>query len=231
MEIPEVVAEAPQAVAAAPQAVAAVPTQAAATGPCGLCKDGVDLDFLTAPKTTLLCGHQFHTRCVMNDMALNHMRTLCSSCNTRVMTEDTLNTIYRGHQPNVGRLWRENEEFRADIIKLKKSLKEFNPLKKEYNKQILLIKRRYNDNIRTSIEMIKDQKRQAINSAKAIEFRRRYLFYFSKVRNSYRNLGKYNVYRQDLRELNTMEGVPKINYNTRHNSYRNKLDYIFRTRI
>lgn len=191
-----------------------------------------------APMSNLRCGHQVHTHCLINQLYLERRHAACSECQVTIMREEAIE-FYRDMYDNYGNnarqtvatLWANNEEFRSDVKEYKKLNGKLIQVKRNYSKELKVIKDRFKQNVLTSVAVINDQKRQAIADLKALESRRlfqragsaigRKLIYFRR---------KWDVNSWALRELNDIEGAPKI---TRivYSRWGSSPKYIFRLKL
>lgn len=188
-----------------------------------------------APMSTLMCGHQVHTHCLINEFVNNYARSRCGICEQRVVEERVQdfydNNTGRG-DPNVAHLWANSEEFRNDIKELKKRQLKYNRIKKEFNSAASIIKARFLENVRTSLEIIRDQKQAATNEYKRIPSKRSHTTLGNSVARKINQIrGTYGIGLWDLRrQLPNIPGTPKL---TQTPYYRWTINprYFFRIRI
>ena len=191
---------------------------------CSMCPDEINLqerpNIQTEPLASLACGHQVHTSCLLHGVYwLNGMNTACNLCNTRVI-EGPFADFYadRDNERNraatidrrVRNLWQENEEFRKDVKNIKKMASMRNGAFNRLYTNIKVIKRTFHENIKSSIEFIKDQQRvfkQAHKQISKTEYRARQNA-FTKCNDELKN--KYNISVWDLRALETIADTPNF---------------------
>lgn len=188
------------------------------------------------PMSTLMCGHQVHTHCLLNEMANHHVRAVCGTCNQRIIEERVI-TFYDmyerpGNGRTVARLWAESEEFRNDIKELKKRQLKYNKIKREFNSAANTIKARFLENIRTSLEIIKDQRQSATNEYKRIQSKRMYTTLGNSCVSKLNQIrGTYGLGLWELREqLANIEGAPKFPQ-TGYYRWRSNPRYFFRVKL
>ena len=188
------------------------------------------------PMSTLMCGHQVHTHCLLNELANSHVRAECGECNVRII-QDRVVTFYDNYDrprngQTIAQLWANSEEFRNDIKDLKKKQLKYSKIKKEFNSAASIIKTRFLENIRTSLEVIRDQRQTAINEYKRIPSKRNHTnLGNSCVRKLNQIRGTYGYGYWDLRrQLAEIQGAPKF---TENHYYRWRLTarYFFRIKI
>ena len=189
-----------------------------------------------APMSTLMCGHQVHTHCLLNEMATNHVRAECGECNQRVIEERVItfyDTYDRMRNGNVAQLWANSEEFRNDVKELKKRQLKYNKVKKEFNSAANIIKARFLENIRTSLEVIREQKQASINEYKRIPSKRSHTTLGNScIRKLNQIRGAYGVGFWDLRrQLADIPGTPKFSDTRHYYRWRSTARYLFRVKI
>jgi len=188
-----------------------------------------------APMSNLRCGHEVHTHCLINQLYLGRRHAACSECQVTIMREEAIEFYRDMYQNDAGQtvatLWANNEEFRNDIKEYKKLSGKLTQVKRVYTKELKVIKDRFKQNVITSIEVINDQKRQAIADLKALDSRKKFqragsaigrkLIYFRR---------KWDISSWGLRQLNDIEGAPKI---TRvvYSRWGSSPKYIFRLKL
>jgi hypothetical protein len=185
---------------------------------------------------TLSCGHQVHTHCLINEFVNNYARTQCETCGERVV-EQRVQNFYDTHEgrpvPNAARLWAESEEFRNDVIEFKKRQLKYNKVKREFNSAAAAIKSRFLENIRTSLELIRDQKQTAMNEYKRIPCKRTHTTLGNHcVRKLNQIRGAYGIGFWELRrQLADIPGAPKISDSSHYYRWRSTPRYFFRIKI
>jgi len=128
-------------------------------------------------------------------------------------------------------LWRNNEEFRREILVYKKCMAKANTSRLKYRKDLRVVQHRFKQNILTSIELIKDQKRIAKEEYKRIESAKVYKRNAHHAERMLRGLRRrWDVDQWSLRNLNNIDGAPKISAN-RYYRWREKPSYLFRVRV
>lgn len=122
------------------------------------------------PKTELLCGHFFHTECVIYEWE-DHLR--CPQCNIPLFTEEIRETIYarkvqreERKERRILQLMDMNEEFKKDIRLLKKEITHTRKAKNTFIKFGVDKKRVFQDNIRDIKSLLKVKKQEAIRELK-----------------------------------------------------------------
>lgn len=192
-----------------------------------------------APMSDLRCGHQVHTHCLINRLYIGRIRATCEECQVTIMRDEEA-AFFRDRYEDYGRivrntvadLWANNEEFRNDVKEYKKLIGKVITTKRIYAKELKVIKDRFKQNVLTSVEVINDQKRQAVNALNALESRKifkragsamgRKLIYFRR---------KWEVNSWALRELNDIEGAPKITRSVLYSRWGSSPKYIFRLKL
>ena len=192
-----------------------------------------------APMSDLRCGHQVHTHCLLNKMHLTRQNSTCEECQVTIMREEEIEfyrEIYddynRVARQTIGTLWADNEEFRNDVKEYKKLGSKLTRMQRMYSKDAKVVKNKFKENVLTSIELIKDQKRLATSELTALEsrknFRRAGLAVLHKL-NYFRR--KWDVSSWALRELNDIEGAPKISRSMVYYRWHSSPKYIFRLKL
>jgi hypothetical protein len=187
------------------------------------------------PMSTLMCGHQVHTHCLINEFVNNYARTRCGTCEQRVV-EQRVQDFYDNNtgraNPNIAQLWAESEEFRNDLRELKKRQLKYNKVKREFNSAATTIKDRFLENVRTSLEIIRDQKQVAKNEYNRIPCKRTYTSLGNSCTRKLNQIrGAYGVGLWDLREqLPNIPGTPKFSQ-SRYYRWAINPTYFFRIRI
>lgn len=192
-----------------------------------------------APMSDLRCGHQVHTHCLINRMYVQRLRATCQECDVTIMREEEA-IFYRDRYDDYGRtarntvadLWANNEEFRKDIKEYKKLSAVVSRTQRLYTRELKDIKNRFKQNVLTSIEVINDQKRQATVELNALASRKVYKKAGAAICRKLNNMRrKWDVSGWSLRELNDIEGAPKIPRQMIYYRWRCAPKYIFRLRI
>ena len=192
-----------------------------------------------APMSDLRCGHQVHTHCLINRLYIQRLRATCQECEVTVMREEEA-AFFRNRYDDYDRvirttvpdLWANNEEFRNDIKEYKKLSSKMVKIQSIYSKELKLLKERFKQNVLTSIAVINDQKRQATLELNALESRKLYKRTGSAVCRKLNILRrKWDVSSWSLRELNDIEGAPKIPRTMVYYRWRCAPKYIFRLRL
>jgi 23S rRNA A1618 N6-methylase RlmF len=194
---------------------------------------------LEAPMAFLRCGHQVHTHCLINELYTRMEEVTCAECQITILSERALSFIRDRHEEyrNVSRrtvatLWADNEEFRNDAKEYKKLCGTLTKAQRIYTKELGVIKRRFKQNVLTSIELINDQKKQSTIDLNALESRKLYKkagFAIRRKLNHFRS--KWDISPRTLRELNDIEGAPKIYYKNMYYRWRCSPKYIFRLKL
>jgi hypothetical protein len=196
-------------------------------------------DLEGAPMSDLRCGHQVHTHCLINRLYSGRLTATCAECQVTIVTEAEI-TFYRERYEDYGRdarqtvttLWSDNEEFRKDVKEYKKLLGRSTTLHRMYSNDVKVIKNRFKENVLTSIAMINDQKRQATNEVNVLPSRK-----VSKraeglvIRKSNQIKRKWDISPWALRELNAVEGAPKIPRSMVYYRWHYSPKYIFRLKL
>lgn len=187
------------------------------------------------PMATLACGHQVHTHCLINEFVNNYARTRCGTCDHRVV-EERVRDFYDTYErpgPNAARLWAESEEFRNDVRELKKRQLKYGKVKREFNSAARIIKTRFLENIRTSLEVIHDQKQTSINEYKRIPCKRVYTTLGNSCVSKLNQIrGAYGIGFWELRrQLRDIPDAPKISDSTHYYRWRLNPRYFFRIKI
>jgi hypothetical protein len=192
-----------------------------------------------APMSDLRCGHQVHTHCLMNSLYTRREEASCAECQVTFMTEEAI-TFVRQRYDDYGRvvrntvanLWANNEEFRNDVKEYKKLSGKATTTQRIYARELKELKNRFKQNVLTSMAVINDQKRQATIELNALESRKVYKragAAISRKLNHFRR--KWDVTSWGLRELNDIQGAPKIPRHMIYYRWRMSPKYIFRLRL
>ena len=212
---------------------------------CSMCSDDVNLpqrpNIQTEPLASLRCGHQVHTACLIHDSYwVNGMNAVCNLCNTTII-EEPLFTYYadRVQERNgenfidrrIRALWQENEEFRKDVKVIKKMSNMRNGAFKRLYSQIKVLKNTFRENIKPSVEFIKDQQRLLKQAHKKISKTE-----YTKRNNAFRRCAdalknKYNISLWDLRALETIAGTPNFSRKAMGGRYYWQLKASYLTRL
>jgi hypothetical protein len=176
-------------------------------------------------------------------MILDRGGIICKLCEVDAINPGTLEffeyTNYRNVREtqaltNVQQLWAENQEFRNDVKECKKRFLAYRKDSGIFSKASSVIKENYLQNIATSVALIKDQKRVAINEFKRIPSKRSFI---SKGGSFHRKLNQiraiYVVYYSQLRDgLERCERAPKFpSRTTIYYRWKYNPTYFFRIRI
>lgn len=195
-----------------------------------------------APLSHFRCGHSAHTHCCFNaayDTSISDLQ--CPVCHLHVATPEA-REHFRGWgrrqtdrdrvRGNLQELWDTNAEFKADILDYKAMTRKFGKASKLFSPELRQIKQRFKQNILTSVELIKMQKRQAMQDVRRLESNRLYKLAGTSIERKMRNIErKYNVERWALEDqLANVTGAPKI-ARRRYYRWRNSTSYLFRIRI
>jgi hypothetical protein len=190
-----------------------------------------------APMSTLMCGHQVHTHCLLNELATNHVRAECGECNERVIEERVI-TFYDNYDrprngQTIAQLWANSEEFRNDIKELKKKQLKYNKIKREFNSEANIIKARFLENIRTSLEVIRGQRQAGINEYKRIPCKRTHTSLGNACMRKLNQIrGAYGYGFWDLRrQLADIPGAPKFSDTRYYHRWRLTARYFFRIKL
>ena len=187
------------------------------------------------PMATLLCGHQVHTHCLINEFVNNYARARCGECDARVVEERVQVFFDNGDgrpRNTVANLWNNSEEFRNDIRELKKRQLKYSKIKREFNSAAKTVKDRFLENIRTSIEVIRDQKQVAKADYRRIPCKRAFnTLGNSFIRKCNQIRGAYGIGAWELsRQLADIPGAPKFSQ-THYYRWRLTPAYFFRISI
>ena len=187
------------------------------------------------PMATLACGHQVHTHCLINEFVNNYARTRCGACEQRIV-EERVQDFYDGGngrpRQSIADLWANSEEFRNDIRDLKKRQLAHNKLRKEFKAAASVIRTRFLENIRTSMEVIRDQKEVAKRDYRRIPCKRAYnTLGRSSIRKLNQVRGTYGIGPWELRrELADIPGAPKFS-DIHYYRWKETPQYFFRIRL
>lgn len=187
------------------------------------------------PMATLACGHQVHTHCLINEFVNNYARTRCGTCEQRVVEERVQDFYDNGNgrpRQSVAHLWNNSEEFRNDIRDLKKRQLAHNKLRKEFKSAASVIRTRFLENIRTSMEVIREQKEVAKRDYRRIPCKRAYnTLGRSSIRKLNQIRGTYGIGPWELRrDLRDIPGAPKFS-DIHYYKWRETPQYFFRIRL
>lgn len=192
-----------------------------------------------APMSDLRCGHQVHTHCLINRLYIRRIRATCEECQVTIMREEEA-AFYRNRYDEYDRvtrntvadLWANNEEFRNDVKEYKKLTSKMVSTQRVYSKELKVLKDRFKQNVLTSIAVINDQKRQAIADLKALDSRKKFQRAggaISRKLHSFRR--KWDLSAWSLRDLNDIQGAPKMPRQIMYYRWRCAPKYIFRLRL
>jgi len=145
----------------------------------------------------------------------------CAVCEIPLLDGDTIG-YYQNLYDNDGRperrktvkeLWETNAEFKSDIKKYKKIMTEYNKAFRVFNKEARVVRTRFLQNIDTSVQLIRDQKRVSTQEFKRIASKRLFMAKstaITRLKNQIR--ATYAVSFWDIADgLREIEGAPKIN--------------------
>jgi hypothetical protein len=193
-----------------------------------------------APMAMLSCGHQVHTHCLLNRCYYGRNEETCNECGTLLVSEETIE-FFRGrydrrnmhYTENVRTLWENNEEFRKDIHEYKKIIGRLRSMSTLYSKDVKVVKNRFKQNILTSVEMIKEQKREATMNINRFASKKNYRSsLYSYTRMYSKLLRKWDISFSSLTELNNIVGAPKIPRISKYRHMRRFLPkFLFNIRI
>jgi hypothetical protein len=216
---------------------------------CSLCpeENGPPQPNMTDPAfSDLRCGHQVHTHCLITFILSMRLRRnaahtgTCAICDIPLVDGETIQyyeDLYEGNeQPQrrrtVKELWETSDEFRKDIKAYKKAMTESNVSYRAFNKEAKTIRTRFLQNIDTSIQLIRDQKRVSTQEFKRIQSRRIFMAKSTKLnrlKNQIRAI--YGISLWDIADsLKEIEGAPKIR-RLFYYSWKIRADSFFRIRI
>lgn len=196
----------------------------------------------TAATSTLHCGHQVHTHCMIHTLYISRTRAVCVECNLTIIPHTNIE-FYRQHlyedfgdndgeRTNITNLWDNDENFRTEVKAYKKLLGKESTASIPYRRDLLIIKNRFKENTLASVAMIKDQQRQARDEYKGLASLKEYRKNIMKAEKCFRGIkNQWNTSRWNLRYLNDIEGAPK--FPTRSYRYRwgIRCSYLFRVRL
>ena len=167
-------------------------------------------------------------------------RATCAICEIPLVDAETI-TYYENlyddnEQPQrrktVKELWETNPEFKKDIKAYKKAMTEFNVSYRAFNKEAKVIRTRFLQNIDTSVQLIRDQKRVSTQEFKRIPSKRVFMTKSNKLtrlKNQLRAI--YGMSLWDIADaLKEIEGAPKIR-RTFYYSWKVRPNSFFRIRI
>lgn len=193
-----------------------------------------------APMSTLSCGHEVHTHCLINEIYTRRQEANCAECQLQIMRE-TAAAFFRERDDYDGDitirqpvtiLWNNNEEFRNDVKEYKKLNSKVLSTYRDYSKELGQIKQRFKQNVLTSIELIKDQKRQAIHDLNTLASRKTYKRASGTVMRKLDYIRrKWDISIWNLKELNDIEGAPKIPRRVVYSRWRSSPKYIFSLKL
>ena len=129
-------------------------------------------------------------------------------------------------------LWANNEEFRTDVKEYKKLSLKMSKVQRVYARELRVLKERFKQNVLTSIEVINDQKRQAIRELNGLESRKLYKRYGGAVSRKLNILRrKWDLSMWNLRDLNDIQGAPKFSRSMMYYRWQCAPKYIFRLKL
>jgi len=194
----------------------------------------------------LRCGHQVHTHCLITFVLSMRLRRnaahtgTCAICEIPLLDAETIayyenlydDTERPQRRKTVKELWETNPEFKKDIKAYKKAMTEFNVSYRVFNKEARIIRTRFLQNIDTSVQLIRDQKRVSTQEYKRIPSKRIFMSKsnrLSRLKNQLRAIYGLSVW--DIADaLKEIEGAPKIR-RTFYYSWRIRPSSFFRIRI
>jgi hypothetical protein len=193
----------------------------------------------------LRCGHQVHTHCLITFVLSMRLRRnaahtgTCAICEIPLLDAETIayyeNLFEDNAQPQrktVKELWETNAEFKKDIKAYKKAMTEFNVSYRSFNKEARVIRTRFLQNIDTSVQLIRDQKRVATQEFKRIPSKRIFMSKstrLTRLKNQLRAI--YGISVWDIADaLKEIEGAPKIRRSFYY-SWKVRPNSFFRVRI
>jgi len=194
----------------------------------------------------LRCGHQVHTHCLLTFVLSMRIRrhaahtATCAICDIPLVDGETIqyyeNLYEDNEQPQrrktVKELWETNPEFKNDIKAYKKAMTEFNVSYRAFNKEAKVIRTRFLQNVDTSVQLIRDQKRVSVQEFKRIQSRRIFMSKsnrLTRLKNQIRAI--YGMSLWDIADaLKDIEGAPKIR-RAFYYSWKIRPDSFFRIRI
>jgi len=199
---------------------------------CSLCPEehGPPQPNLDEPAfSDLRCGHQVHTHCLITFVLSMRLRrnaahtATCAICEIPLVDGETIQyyeNLYNDNErpqrrKTVKELWETNPEFKKDIKAYKKAMTEFNSSYRVFNKEARVIRTRFLENIDTSLQLIRDQKRVSTQEFKRIPSKRIFMSKtarLSRLKNQLRAI--YGISLWDIADgLREIEGAPKIRRN------------------
>jgi hypothetical protein len=193
-----------------------------------------------ATKSTLHCGHQVHTHCMIHELYMERTTAACPECNLTIIPQANID-FYRLHlyqdydhddreRVRIINLWNTDESFRNDIKAYKKLLGKLNTVSLPYKRDVKVITNRFKQNTLASVALIKDQQRLAKADYKVLPSLKLYRKHLNVSERSFRDIkNKWGTSRWNLRYLNDIEGAPKF-YRNVHYRWRGS-NYLFRVRI
>lgn len=164
----------------------------------------------------------------------------CAICDIPLVDAETI-AYYEGmyddterpqRRKTVKELWDTNAEFKKDIKAYKKAMTEFNVSYRAFNKEAKVIRTRFLQNVDTSVQFIRDQKRVSTQEFKRIPSKRVFMAKSNKLtrlKNQLRAI--YGISLWDIADgLKEIEGAPKIR-RTFYYSWKVRPNSFFRIRI
>jgi len=201
-----------------------------------------------AAMANLRCGHQVHTHCLLNNVIRVRLRyrnandITCAQCDIPLVETNVIEyfqDLYerdddeRPRRNTVRNLWENSQEFRDDIKKYKKSITEYNKASRNFMKEAMVVKNRFLQNIETSVQLIKDQKRVATQEFNRIASKRLFrskTAICSRIKNQLR--AQYDIPTWEIADsLRQIEGAPKINRRAYFYQWRCSARWMFRIRL
>jgi hypothetical protein len=217
---------------------------------CSLCPDehGPPQPNLEDPAfSDLRCGHQVHTHCLITFILSMRLRRnaahtgTCAICDIPLVDAETIEYyegIYEGNErpqrrKTVKELWETSAEFKSDIKKYKKLMTEYNRAFTVFNREAKVVRTRFLENVDTSVQLIRDQKRVSVQEYNRIASKRLFMAKsagLTRLKNLIR--GTYAISLWDIADgLREIEGAPKINRRSYYYSWRMRSSSFFRIKI
>lgn len=199
-----------------------------------------------AAHADLRCGHQVHTHCLLNFVLSLRLRrdgahiATCPTCDVPLLDTETVEYYENLYEDNrrperrktVKELWETNAEFKSDIKKYKKMMTEYNKAYRVFNKDARVVLAKFRENVDTSVQLIKDQKRVSKQEFNRIPSKRSFMAKsaaLTRLKNQIR--ASYTISFWDIADgLKEIDGAPNISRNS-YFSWRFRTTSFFRIRI
>ena len=157
---------------------------------CGICNLIIE-DI--QPKTTLMCGHTFHTRCFIIIIMTNDIeRIKCTHCDDKVVTQDIYQEVYPIRENVCTVLEESSEEFRNIVTTTIHKYKECLKSEKKYRIKINPVFTEYKKNVKPQLEILKNYIKAKKKEIKSLEEykdllkkRREFVTSINKIINTY----------------------------------------------